>query len=197
MGVHALTTVGNAAGTRPAIFLDRDGVLNRTIIRDGMPYAPASLDELDIPVDAPPSLDRLKRAGFALVVVTNQPDVARGTQTRAMVEAINGAIGEKMPIDEFRVCYHDDADNCPCRKPRPGMLLQAPVYDVARSFMVGDRWRDIQAGKSAGVSATILMASGHTEPSPIEPDFRATSLAQAVDWIIGRTTRSAGLQPCP
>jgi D-glycero-D-manno-heptose 1,7-bisphosphate phosphatase len=197
MGVHALTTVGNAAGTRPAIFLDRDGVLNRTIIRDGMPYAPASLDELDIPVDAPPSLDRLKRAGFALVVVTNQPDVARGTLTRAMVEAINGAIGEKMPIDEFRVCYHDDADDCPCRKPRPGMLLQAPVYDVARSFMVGDRWRDIQAGKSAGVSATILMASGHTEPSPIEPDFRATSLAQAVDWIIGRTTRSAGLQPCP
>ena len=172
----------------PAVFLDRDGVLNRVILKDGMPLAPATLDELEIPPDVPAALERLKRAGFALIVVTNQPDVARGTQTRAMVETLNAALAAKLPLDEIRVCYHDDADHCPCRKPQPGLLLQAPVYDVARSYMVGDRWRDIEAGKNAHVKATIFINSGHTEPLHSEPDLRATSLTEAVDWILNRRT---------
>jgi len=146
--------------------------------------APASLAELEIPADVPAALERLKHAGFALVVVTNQPDVARGTQTRATVEALNAALAANLSIDEWRVCYDDDQDRCSCRKPKPGLLLQPPVYDVARSFMVGDRWRDIEAGRNAGVRAAIHVDSGHAEPLTIEPDFRARSLTEAVDWIL-------------
>ena len=167
-----------------AVFLDRDGVLNRVVVRNGKPFAPATLAELEIPADAPQALARLKRAGYALIVVTNQPDVARGTQTREMVEALNAAIGARLPLDEFRVCYHDDEDDCPCRKPRPGLLLQPPVYDVSRSVMVGDRWRDIDAGRNAGVRATVWIDSGHDEPLRAEPDFRARSLSEATDWIL-------------
>ena len=171
-------------GNGPAVFLDRDGVINRALVRDGLPYSPSSVEELDIPPDVPMALGRLKRAGFALIVVTNQADVARGTRTRAMVEAINHALAEELPLDEFRVCYHDDGDDCACRKPKPGLLLQPPVYDLAESIMVGDRWRDIEAGRSARVRATVLIDSGHAEPCRAEPDFRATSLAEAVDWIL-------------
>ena len=171
-------------GNGRAVFLDRDGVINRVIVRDGLPYSPSCLEELEIPADVPMALGRLKQAGFALIVVTNQAEVARGTQTRAMVEVINNALAEELPLDEFRVCYHDDADGCACRKPKPGLLLQPPVYDVAGSVMVGDRWRDIEAGRSARVRATILIDSGHAEPCPVEPDFRARSLAEAADWIL-------------
>jgi len=185
VGVHSLSV-----GRGPAVFLDRDGVLNRIKIRDGMPYAPDTLAELEIPADASDALGRLKRAGFALIVVTNQPDVPRKLQTKEMVEALNAAIGATLPLDEFRVCYHDNADNCPCRKPKPGLLLQDPVYDVGHSYLVGDRWRDIEAGKAAGVRGTVLIHSGHTEPSRSEPDFRAESLTEAADWILNDSKRS-------
>jgi D-glycero-D-manno-heptose 1,7-bisphosphate phosphatase len=169
---------------RPAVFLDRDGVLNRISLRDGKPYPPASPADVEILPGVPEALNRLKAAGFALIVVTNQPDVARRTQRREIVEAINGALQQKLPIDEFRVCYHDDADRCDCRKPAPGLLTRAPAYDLAASVMVGDRWRDIDAGKRAGVGATVLVTSGHREPCDIEPDLRAESLAQAVPFIL-------------
>ena len=182
MGVHSL----NGA----AIFLDRDGVLNRVIVRDGKPYAPPDLAALEIPDDVPAALARLKQAGFALIVVTNQPDVARGTTTREKVEALNAAIAARVQVDEFRVCYHDDADGCPCRKPKPGLLLQPPVYDVGRSFMVGDRWRDIEAGRNAHVRGTVWIDSGHSEPLRSEPDFRARSLSEAADWILSQVKTS-------
>ncbi|MEO7145005.1 MAG: HAD-IIIA family hydrolase, partial [Bryobacteraceae bacterium] len=113
-----------------AVFLDRDGVLNRAVLRDGKPYPPASVDELEILPDAAEALGRLKQAGFLLLVVTNQPDVARGAQTRAAVEAMHAALARALPIDGFFVCYHDDADGCDCRKPRPGLLLQAAAAHV-------------------------------------------------------------------
>lgn len=167
-----------------AVFLDRDGVINRTLVREGKPYPPGSPAELEILPGVADALQRLKAAGLALVVVTNQPDVARGLTPRATVEALNAVLARQLPIDEFRVCYHDDADDCACRKPRPGLLLQPPLYDLSRSAMVGDRWRDIQAGRSAGVRATVLVAAGHDERCEVEPDLRADSLAQAVPWIL-------------
>ncbi|CAG0947887.1 D-glycero-D-manno-heptose 1,7-bisphosphate phosphatase [Anaerolineae bacterium] len=172
-----------------AVFLDRDGVLNRAIIHNGKPHPPANLDEFEIPADVPGALMTLRDAGFLLIGATNQPDVARGTQTRAMVEAINAAICAALPLDEIRVCYHDDADNCECRKPKPGLILQAArthAIDLAASFMIGDRWKDVEAGRRAGC-ATILIQANHTEPIPSEPDYRAQSLAQAANWIITRT----------
>ena len=175
----------------PAVFLDRDGVINRPVIRDGRPYPPASMAELEILPGVPDALQRLKAAGLALVVVTNQPDVARGVTPREVVESLNAALARQLPIDEFRVCYHDDADDCACRKPRPGLLVQPPVYDLRRSVMVGDRWRDIEAGRNAGVSATVLVSAGHDERCDGEPDLRAESLAHAVPWILTVVTRTA------
>jgi transaldolase len=169
---------------RPAVFLDRDGVLNAAVVRDGKPYPPASIDELIIAPDAARVLGRLRAAGYRVVVVTNQPDVARGTQRREVVEVINAALAAALAIDEIRVCYHDDRDGCECRKPAPGLLLQPPEYDLARSVMVGDRWRDIEAGRRAGVAATILVDRGYRERRTAEPDVRVRSLTEAVDWIL-------------
>lgn len=168
----------------PAIFLDRDGVLNAAVVRDGKPYPPASLDDLVIAADAAASLERLRGAGYRLVVVTNQPDVAAGSQRREVVEAINAALARALPIDEFRVCYHDDGDRCSCRKPAPGLLHQAPEHDLALSVMIGDRWRDVEAGRRAGVGATVLIDRGYREPMRTEPDVRVASLTDAVDWIL-------------
>jgi D-glycero-D-manno-heptose 1,7-bisphosphate phosphatase len=169
----------------PAVFLDRDGVLNRAIVRNGKPYPPPSVEAVEIPPDVAGSLARLKAAGYRLVVVTNQPDVAKGTQTRAGVEAINAALAAQLPLDEFRVCYHQDADQCECRKPKPGLLLQLPMHDLGRSVMVGDRWRDIEAGQRAGVRATILIDNHSGEPCDVEPSARVESLGEAAEWILG------------
>jgi D-glycero-D-manno-heptose 1,7-bisphosphate phosphatase len=166
------------------VFLDRDGVINRTMVRNGTPHPPASVAEVEILPGVARALRRIKDAGFSLVVVTNQPDVARGRQRRDVVEAINAQLHAVLPIDEFRVCYHDDADNCECRKPRPGLLTQPPVYDLAASVMVGDRWRDIEAGRRAGVRATVLIDHGYQEPITADPDLRVGSLELAADWIV-------------
>ena len=171
---------------RRVVFLDRDGVLNRAVVRDGKPYPPRSLDELEILPGTPEALARLQAAGFRLIVVTNQPDVARGKQTRSMVEMIHKALQAQLPLDEFRVCYHDDADGCACRKPAPGMLLDAAKgtdFDLATSFMVGDRWRDVEAGNRAGVK-TVLIDYGYNEFLKNQPDMKVRSFPEAVDWIL-------------
>jgi D-glycero-D-manno-heptose 1,7-bisphosphate phosphatase len=167
-----------------AVFLDRDGVLNRAIVRDGKPYPPSSVEALEIFPDVEAALIRLKAAGYRLVVVTNQPDVARGETDRRVVDAINAALVARLPLDEVRVCYHDDRDGCACRKPKPGLLLQTPAHNLSRSIMVGDRWRDVEAGRRAQVRATIFIDRGYDEAGAVAPDVSVTSLAQAADWIL-------------
>ena len=181
--------MGNDPVKRRAVFLDRDGVLNRAVVRAGKPYPPACVDELEILPGAAGALARLKAAGYALVVVTNQPDIARGTTTRAAVDAIHARMASMLPIDEFRVCPHDDRDACACRKPRPGLLVDPPTNDVAASVMVGDRWRDIEAGRAAGCGATILIDHDYYETIPNEPDVRVASLSEAAAWILERHRR--------
>ena len=171
---------------RRAVFLDRDGVINRAVVREGRPYPPSSMEQLDIMPGASEALSRLRHAGFYLIVVTNQPDVARGTQTRETTEAIHLALQARLPLDEFRVCYHDDGDHCVCRKPRPGLLLDAAreaAVDLSASYMVGDRWRDIEAGQQAGCT-TVLIDYGYAEAQRSEPDARVKSIAEAADWIL-------------
>ena len=174
--------------TTRVVFLDRDGVINRAYVRDGVSRPPASADALEILPGVPEALARLRRAGFRLVVVTNQPDVARGTQTREAVEAIHARLMAALPLDEIRVCYHDDADGCLCRKPKTALLTQGPPADLAASIMVGDRWRDVEAGRGAGC-ATVFVESGAPEPLTHEPDVRVASLAEAADWILARPGR--------
>lgn len=178
--------------TQRAVFLDRDGVINQAIVREGKPFPPADLSELRILPGVPEALARLRAAGFRIVVVTNQPDVARGRQTREMVEHIHtalmtgGAHGAALPLDDIRVCYHDDGDDCDCRKPAPEMLIAAARsmhLDLVASFMVGDRWRDIEAGRRAGCT-TILIDYGYAEAGQCEPHMLAGSLAQAADLIL-------------
>jgi D-glycero-D-manno-heptose 1,7-bisphosphate phosphatase len=172
---------------RRAVFLDRDGVLNEPVLRDGRPYPPSGLDELIMVPDAGASLARLKRRGFLLLVVTNQPDVRRGTSTQAEVEKINRYLAENLPLDDFFTCYHDDSDHCDCRKPLPGLFTKAAAkhgVDLASSYMIGDRWRDIDAGSAAGCR-TVLIDRHYNERKPdTKPDRVVESLAQACDWIL-------------
>jgi D-glycero-D-manno-heptose 1,7-bisphosphate phosphatase len=170
-----------------AVFLDRDGVLNHAIIVNGLPFAPTSVDEVTIPDDARAALERLKDANFLLIVVTNQPDVARGKTPLAAVEEINHKLKQLLPLDDFFVCYHDDVDNCHCRKPLPGLLLDAArkyTIDLKNSFMVGDRWKDIAAGQAAGCK-TIWLKQDYLEKGPKNPpDFVAESLTQVASIVI-------------
>jgi len=170
-----------------AVFLDRDGVLTRALVRDGIAYAPITPAEMEIDADAPAALARLKAAGFLLVVITNQPDVARGITRLEDVETMHATLGANLPLDAFFVCYHDNADGCGCRKPRPGMLVKAAAehgIDLATSFMVGDRWRDVDAGAAAGCR-TVWIDRGYIEQAPAHvPDARVDSLRAAADWIL-------------
>jgi D-glycero-D-manno-heptose 1,7-bisphosphate phosphatase len=184
MGIRALDT---QASSRPAVFLDRDGVLNRALVREGKPYPPHSLHELEILPGVRQAASRLHQAGFLLIVVTNQPDVARGEQERSAVEAINEVLRAELPLDDIRVCYHDSADRCACRKPSPGLLIEAAAdwaIDLTASYMVGDRWKDVEAGRRAGCRA-VFIDYGYAEPSPVGPDWVAGSLSEATDWILG------------
>jgi len=176
-----------------AVFLDRDGVVNHAMVRDGKPYPPANLAELEIPDDVPAALRALRSAGFLLIGVTNQPDVVRGTQTRAMVKTLNAALCARLPLDEIRVCYHDDADQCDCRKPAPGLLLQAAQahgIDLAASFMIGDRWKDIEAGRRAGCRTVHIEGMYAEVWGDARPDARVRSLREAAQWIL-RQEKSA------
>jgi len=171
-----------------AVFLDRDGVINRAIVRDGKPYPPDSLDELEILPDVPAALALLRQAGYRLIVVTNQPDVARGSKAREEVEALHQALRAQLPIDEIRVCFHDDADDCRCRKPKPGLLLDAAKtngIDLKASVMVGDRWRDIEAGRQAGCT-TVFINYNYQERQPATPNVSVRSLTEAAEWIISQ-----------
>ncbi len=175
-----------------AIFLDRDGVINRAIVQNRRPGAPTRVEDLEILPHVREALAKLREAGYALVVVTNQPDVAKGRVQREVIEAMHARLMMELPLDEVRVCYHMDADDCPCRKPKPGLLLDPPTYAVERSVMVGDRWRDVEAGRRAACRATILVDYDYAEPIPHEPDVRVRSLNDAADWILTHIGKVGG-----
>lgn len=171
---------------KPAVFFDRDGVLNHAVIRAGKPYPPQDLSEFRIVDRAREELFRLKALGFLLVVVTNQPDIARGTQTQGRVDEMNEKLRRELPVDDILACPHDSKDGCRCRKPSPGLLEHAAGrfgIDLQKSFLIGDRWRDIDAGHAAGCT-TVMIDYGYREQNPTkEPALRAHSLAEAVSFI--------------
>lgn len=180
---------------RRAVFLDRDGVINRALVRDGKPYPPARIEDFEILEGVPQACARLKAAGLVLVVATNQPDVGRGTLARETVEAMHAQLCRLLPIDRVEVCYDSGREDPPSefRKPRPGMLHRAARelgIDLARSFMVGDRWRDIDCGHAAGCT-TFLIDSGYDEPLRQLPDFRVKNLGEAADQILRLCGRGA------
>jgi D-glycero-D-manno-heptose 1,7-bisphosphate phosphatase len=140
-------------GLRRGIFFDRDGVLNQAMVKEGRPYPPTDSDSTVITPGARDLLLKLKVQGYFLCVITNQPDVARGTRTKENVSAINDKIMASLPLDELKVCFHDNKDNCACRKPKPGLILEAAkenAIDMPSSWLIGDRSSDIEAGRRAG-----------------------------------------------
>ncbi len=171
---------------RRAVFLDRDGVLNRAVVRGGRPYPPDTPEALEVLPGVREALERLRAAGFLNVVVTNQPDVASGKQPRELVEAMHARLGAELAIDAFKVCYHVDADACACRKPKPGMLREAAGeldIDLASSYLVGDRWRDVEAGQAAGCEV-FFIDYAYEEKRPEKPYVAVRSLVDAADFII-------------
>ena len=182
--------------SRSAVFLDRDGVLVETTVRDGIPRPVASIAELEVLPGVPAACAELRAAGFLLIVVTNQPDVARGTQTAAVVEELNSELRRALPLDDVFVCPHDDADGCDCRKPQPGMLLAAAErwdIDLEASFLVGDRWRDIEAAHRAGCRA-VFVDRGYAEPLVSEPAATVGNLQEAAEWILRQVSRQPAVQ---
>ncbi|HEY1660511.1 MAG TPA: HAD family hydrolase [Candidatus Sulfotelmatobacter sp.] len=179
---------------QPAIFLDRDGVINKAFVRDGKPFSPPTHEDLEILPGVPEALRDLKAHGYRLIVVTNQPDVARGKLSQQTLDAIHEDLRARLPLDDIFACVHTGNDNCKCRKPLPGMLLEAAEkhnIDLSASYMVGDRWKDIDAGYNAGCR-TILVDYGYSERrSERVPDHIVKSLREAADWIIRSTTKGA------
>jgi D-glycero-D-manno-heptose 1,7-bisphosphate phosphatase len=171
-----------------AVFLDRDGVLNANLVRNNRPYAPRRLEEFEVMPGVEAAVRQIKAAGFLTIVATNQPDVADGITPRATVDAMHAELHRRMPLDDIKVCFHNNAAHCTCRKPLPGLLLEAAAnhgIDLATSYMVGDRWRDIKAGQAAGCHS-VFIDYGFTQEEAIEPDAIAKSLPEAVAYILGR-----------
>ena len=169
------------------MFLDRDGVLNRTFVRGGTPYPPMSVDEVELLPGVAEAVKNLAGRGLPLIVVTNQPDVARGTQRRDVIEQINARLGRELPeLTAFYVCYHDNQDGCECRKPGPGLLKQAAAehgIDLPRSFMVGDRWSDVVAGSAVGCK-TFLFDVPYSQCDRCTPDHLVADLREAAERIL-------------
>ena len=186
----------DSTGKQLAVFLDRDGVINQPKVIDGKPYPPASIDEFILLPGVVEACEKIKQAGFLLVVVTNQPDVGRGTLSRETVQAIHAYMCKLLPIDRVEVSYDSGHENPPSefRKPRPGMLLRAAHdlgIDLKKSFMVGDRWRDIDCGHAAGCM-TIFIDYGYEEPLRQPPHFRVANLTEAARIILERAATQDG-----
>ena len=152
-----------------------------------MPYPPNSVEEVEILPGVPEALGLLVERGIPLIGVTNQPDVARGKQSKQAVDAINAYVSRHLPLTALYTCFHDNSDNCNCRKPRPGLLIEAAAaynIDLSKSFMVGDRWSDVVAGQAAGCRA-LLIDLPYSRADQCNPDFRVRDLPEAVRIILG------------
>lgn len=170
---------------RRAAFLDRDGTINRAIIKNSKPFPPSSIEDLELLPGVLDAILILKKLGYVPIVITNQPDVARGNIKLSSIEVINKFICKKLMIDHIYMCLHDEGDNCECRKPKPGLILKASLdldIDLNTSIFVGDRWRDIQAGQVAGCTCYFI-DNRYDEPKPSKPFIEVTSLLEVATRI--------------
>lgn len=175
----------------PAVFLDRDGVVVVPEFREGRSFAPTRFETFRIYPDIAPCLAELKKAGYRIVVVTNQPDVGRSVTARDTLNQMHELMCQELPIDDVRVCEHAREDACDCRKPRAGMLLAAAReagISLRDSYMVGDRDSDIAAGRAAGCRTIFIDQNYEAEPKPLDPDWSVTSLQEAAEIILAQAS---------
>lgn len=172
----------SASPLRPCLFLDRDGVVNESVVREGKPFPPATPQEVKYLEGIHELCRDARSAGWLVIIATNQPDVGRGTMSQSTVEAIHARMRGDLELDDIEVCY-DPGQGKPSqfRKPAPGMLLLAAEkhhIDLPASLMIGDRWRDVACGKAAGCR-TIFIDYAYDEAMNESPDFTVRSLAEA------------------
>lgn len=173
-------------GKRRAVFLDRDGVLNRTEVRNGKPYAPRTLAEFRLLPGVARAVNSLKAAGYRVIVVTNQPDVGHGLISQATLDAMHARLRRAVAVDDILVCPHRQDAGCACRKPKPGLIRRAMArwqIAPAGSVIIGDRWNDVVAGKRAGLY-TAFIDRHYAESLVEDPDLTARSLPHAVAQIL-------------
>lgn len=171
---------------QPVVFLDRDGVLNQSLVREGKPYSPRKIEDVVILEGAKEAVSLLHENGFVTVVITNQPDVARGDLSSNLLSEINNSISKEVGVELFYSCEHDDQDNCECRKPNIGLFkkaIQELDLDASNSFMVGDRWKDIEAGQRAGCTC-FFIDNNYSEKRPTPPFYTVTSVLEAAKIIV-------------
>jgi D-glycero-D-manno-heptose 1,7-bisphosphate phosphatase len=167
-----------------AVFFDRDGVINKVIYRNGCPCPPRSLEEFVLNDGMYQTARKLKDHGYRIIVISNQPDLARGEITTCILDQMTKRMREAIPIDDVYICPHDDHHECLCRKPKPGMLIQASKkwnINLSVSFLIGDTWKDMAAGKAAGCK-TILLDARYNQG--VQCDFRVESISKAVDIVV-------------
>jgi D-glycero-D-manno-heptose 1,7-bisphosphate phosphatase len=175
---------------RPAVFFDRDGVLVKPVLRDGIPYAPLRHEDFSLLPGAVEAVALVRNAGFLAIVITNQPEVRRGQLDPALLAEFHQRLREQTLVDDILACPHDDRDHCACRKPKPGMILEAARrhgIDLSRSYLVGDTERDLGAAHSAGLPL-ILIDAPHNQH--LHPDHRARGVLAAAAMIL-----QPGLRP--
>lgn len=170
---------------KSAVFFDRDGVINEVTVKDDVVYGPRVFADFKVRDGVAEQIARLKQAGFLVIVVTNQPDIARGKMAQEELARMTDVVLTSLGVDAVMVCPHDDADECPCRKPKPGMLVEAAErYDIAlsTSFLIGDAWKDIAAGEAAGCMRSFLVDTCYNQSAKVAT--RVACLQEAVDLIL-------------
>ena len=178
--------MGNSEIKNKAIFFDRDGVLNAIKRINNKPFPPDNVDELELFPDVRDKLKFLKKLGFYLFLVTNQPDYKRGKQLKKNIVKINSLVKSFYQLDDTFTCWHAYDGQCECRKPKPGMIINASLkYKIytSKSFMIGDRWKDIEAGNKAGCRS-IFLDYNYDEKKPDKYDYSTNSIQDSIDWII-------------
>jgi D-glycero-D-manno-heptose 1,7-bisphosphate phosphatase len=166
-----------------AVFLDRDGVINHNEVRDGRPHGPQTLEQFIILPGVNEAIAAFRDAGYLVIVATNQPNIPRD-----VVEAMHAVLRNSLRPDDIKVCHHASTDGCMCRKPKPGLLLEAArEHNIAleQSWMIGDRWRDVEAGRAAGCRTIFIDRGYQDEPRPRAPDAIVGSLLAAVPFVTG------------
>lgn len=179
--------MGRSGKLKTAIFLDRDGVINKSIIKNNLPYSPKQKNNFVIIDGVKEAISIFNSLNFIPVVITNQPDVSRGIMTKKMVDWQHSRLYEVLGIENYFTCYHDDSDFCECRKPKAGLIKEASKklnIDIKKSFLVGDRWKDIKAGQNAGCSCFFIDYQ-YNEKEPEPPFQRVNSLLEAARIISG------------
>jgi D-glycero-D-manno-heptose 1,7-bisphosphate phosphatase len=182
----SLLPKGNSMHQKAIVF-DRDGVLNEVVVIDGVPHPPESLADLVIRSGVREGIRRLRLDNYLIFCLTNQPDVARGKLDLGELSRINDFLASELGIQEFFVCPHDDSDNCLCRKPKPGgvnYFLTKYNLDPSETFVIGDRWKDIDAGNAAGCK-TIHIDGGYSEKRATNYTFSTVSFSKAIDFVLG------------